>query len=135
MLDGRVAAGLNKGLEVLMEEVDYILATKQTSEDFNPGGGDPSSQQTVDIGPSEAAKSVVQVMSTHTQMLVGSTDKSTLDVFNQEVGLRLFGSLCKHLKRQRISVDGSIKLIRLASSFPLLPLVWTATKLFPLSAT
>jgi recyclin-1 len=34
-----------------------------------------------------------------------------LDVFNQEVGLRLFTALCKHLKRQRISVDGSIKLI------------------------
>jgi recyclin-1 len=44
-------------------------------------------------------------------MLVGSTEKNMLDVFNQEVGLRLFSVLCKHLKRQRISVDGAIKLI------------------------
>jgi recyclin-1 len=34
-----------------------------------------------------------------------------LDVFNGEVGLRLFTSICKHLKRQRISTDGAIKLI------------------------
>lgn len=111
LLDGRVAAGLNKGIDVLIEEVDYILATRQTAEDFNPGSTDAPST-TGEIGPSEVAQSVVQVASTHTQMLVGSTDKSTLDVFNQEVGLRLFTSLCKHLKRQRISVEGSIKLIR-----------------------
>ncbi|KAK2735851.1 F-box protein: endocytic membrane traffic, recycling ReCYcling 1 [Onygenales sp. PD_40] len=110
MLDERVAAGLNKGIDVLMEEVDHILATRQTAADYN-SESDISGQNVVDIGPSDAAKAVVQVISSHTQMLVGSTDKSTLDVFNQEIGLRLFASLCKHLKRQRINVDGSIKLI------------------------
>ncbi|WEW61375.1 F-box protein: endocytic membrane traffic, recycling ReCYcling 1 [Emydomyces testavorans] len=109
-LDERVAAGLNKGIDVLMEEVEYILATKQTALDFNPESADPAIQ-TADVGPSDAAKDIVQIVSSHTQMLVGSTDKSTLDVFNQEVGLRLFAALCKHLKRQRISVLGSIKLI------------------------
>jgi recyclin-1 len=44
-------------------------------------------------------------------MLTGTTDKSMLDVFNGEVGLRLFTAICKHLKRQRISTDGAIKLI------------------------
>jgi recyclin-1 len=46
-------------------------------------------------------------------MLIGSTDKTMLDVFMQEVGLRLFTLLCKHVKRQRISSadGGSIKLI------------------------
>ena len=113
MIDERVAAGLNKGIDVLMEEVEYILATKQTTQDFNPGAAtDSQSVQVVDVGPSEAARGIIEVVSTHTQMLVGSTDKSTLDVFNQEIGLRLFTALCKHLKRQRISVEGSIKLIR-----------------------
>ena len=111
-IDERVAAGLNKGIDVLMEEVDYILATKQTTQDFNPGAATDSTVQVVDVGPSEAARGIIDVVSTHTQMLVGSTDKSTLDVFNQEIGLRLFTSLCKHLKRQRISVEGSVKLIR-----------------------
>ncbi|KAJ5115322.1 hypothetical protein NUU61_001081 [Penicillium alfredii] len=111
VLDERVAAGLNKGIDVLMEEVDYILATRQLATDFNPGVSSDPHRQTMDVGISEVAAAVVDVVSTHTQMLVGSTDKSTLDVFNQEVGLRLFTALCKHLKRQRISVEGSLKLI------------------------
>lgn len=112
MLDERVAAGLNKGIDVLMEEVDYILATRQQATDFNPGVSSDPHRQTMDVGVSEVAITVVDVVSSHTQMLVGSTDKSTLDVFNQEVGLRLFAALCKHLKRQRVSVEGSLKLIR-----------------------
>lgn len=116
MLDERVAAGLNKGIDVLMEEVDYILATRQMATDFNPGVSSDPHRQTMDISISPAASSIVDVVSSHTQMLVGSTDKSTLDVFNQEVGLRLFTALCKHIKRQRISVEGSLKLIRYVSN-------------------
>ncbi|KAJ5541778.1 hypothetical protein N7494_006854 [Penicillium frequentans] len=111
MLDERVAAGLNKGIDVLMEEVDYILATRQLATDFNPEVSSDPHRQTMDVGVSDVAAAVVDVVSSHTQMLVGSTDKSTLDVFNQEVGLRLFTALCKHLKRQRISTEGSLKLI------------------------
>jgi recyclin-1 len=113
MLDERVAAGLNKGIDVLMEEVELICATTQKQTDFNPGvdGSDPAQAMT-DIGPTTTAKNVVSVLERHTGMLVGSTDKNVLDVFNQEVGQRLFTVLCKHLKRQRISVDGAIKLIR-----------------------
>lgn len=112
MLDERVAAGLNKGIEVLMAEVEYVCATTQKPEDFNPGAAGGASPEVMDVGPSETAKQIVEILSSHTKMLVGSTDKTMLDVFNQEVGLRLFTALCKHLKRQRISVDGSIKLIR-----------------------
>lgn len=111
-LDERVAAGLNKGIDVLMEEVDYILATRQPATDFNPSVSSDPYRKTMEVGITEAAAAVVDVVSSHTQMLVGSTDKSTLDVFNQEVGLRLFTTLCKHLKRQRISVEGSLRLIR-----------------------
>ncbi|THC97138.1 hypothetical protein EYZ11_003401 [Aspergillus tanneri] len=111
ILDERVAAGLNKGIDVLMEEVDYILATRQLATDFNPSVSTDPHRKTMDVSVTEAATAVVDVASSHTRMLVGSTDKSTLDVFNQEVGLRLFTALCKHLKRQRISVEGSLKLI------------------------
>ena len=115
MLDERVAAGLNKGIEVLMTEVEYLCSTTQKAEDFNPGASKGAAFDIMDIGPSETAKQVVEVVSSHTKMLVGSTDKNMLDVFNQEVGMRLFTALCKHLKRQRISTNGSIKLIRYAS--------------------
>lgn len=112
MLDERVAAGLNKGIEVLMAEVEYLYATSQKPEDFNPGVASGGNPDVMDIGPSQTATQVVETVSSHTKMLVGSTDKNMLDVFNQEVGMRLFAALCKHLKRQRISVNGSIKLIR-----------------------
>lgn len=112
MLDERVAAGLNKGIDVLMEEVEYVCATTQLPGDFNPEAGRDGMPAVIDIGPSETAKQVVIVVSSHVSMLVGSTDKNVLDVFNQEVGVRLFTVLCKHIKRQRVSVDGAIKLIR-----------------------
>ena len=111
MLDERVAAGLNKGIEVLIAEVEYVCATIQKPEDFNPDANNNGTSVAMDIGPSETAKQIVEIVSSHTKMLVGSTEKSMLDVFNQEVGLRLFTALCKHLKRQRISVLGAIKLI------------------------
>jgi recyclin-1 len=116
-LDERVAAGLNKGIDVLMEEVEYILATRQLATDFNPGVSTDPHRITMDVSVTEAAAAVVDVVSSHTRMLVGSTDKSTLDVFNQEVGLRLFTALCKHLKRQRVSTEGSLKLIRYVEQY------------------
>lgn len=138
MLDERVAAGLNKGIEVLMAEVEYVCATTQTPQDFNPATLSNASSEVVDIGPSQTARRVVEIVSSHTRMLVGSTDKNMLDVFNQEVGLRLFTVLCKHLKRQRISIDGAIILIRyhhpsLSLSSTPLPLPPLENKTNPLS--
>ncbi|SPQ21139.1 4ce2aee9-f633-4cda-a6bb-fda4632c6246 [Thermothielavioides terrestris] len=145
MLDESVAAGLNKGIDVLMDEVEYICATTQLPTDYNPGaatapdaagaaGAASSSSSSaaaaatststaekrasktlgavdMDIGPTRTAQRVRELVASHTSMLVGSTDKSMLDVFNGEVGLRLFAAVCKHLKRQRISTEGAVKLI------------------------
>ena len=110
MLDERVAAGLNKGIDVLMDEIEYICATVQEPADYNPSLAEGQPKDS-DIGPTKAAQQVIEIVSSHTKMLTGSTDKNMLDVFNQEVGLRLFAALCKHLKRQRISTDGAIKVI------------------------
>lgn len=111
MLDERVAAGLNKGIDVLMDEVEYICATVQMPTDYNPVMSPDGNTAEIDIGPTKTAQQVVAIVESHTKMLTGSTDKSMLDVFNQEVGLRLFTALCKHLKRQRVSTSGAISLI------------------------
>jgi recyclin-1 len=115
MLDERVASGLNKGIDVLVDEIEYVCATTQAPTDYNAGSSTsiPSFTKTpvINFGPSATAQQVVEIVSAHSKMLVGSTDKSVLDVFNAEVGLRLFHILCKHLKRQRVSVDGSVTLI------------------------
>ena len=107
MLDERVAAGLSKGIDVLMDEVEYICATTQSPTDYNV----PDTGQITDVGITDTAKQVIALVSGHTKMLQGSTDKALLDVFNSEVGLRLFATLCKHLKRQRISTLGSLRMI------------------------
>lgn len=113
MLDESVAAGLNKGIDVLMDEVEFLCATTQLPTDFNPL---PPSEETgitndPDIGPTTTAIRITELVASHTKMLVGSTEKTMLDVFNSEVGLRLFTAVCKHIKRQRISTEGAIKLI------------------------
>ena len=116
MLDESVAAGLNKGIDVLIDEVEYLHATTQLATDYNPvpisaDGKGIGTMPEPDIGPTQTAQRIVDLVSSHTKMLVGSTDKSVLDVFNGEVGVRLFTAICKHLKRQRVSTDGAIKLI------------------------
>ncbi|KAK8004416.1 hypothetical protein PG989_004135 [Apiospora arundinis] len=113
MLDESVAAGLNKGIDVLMDEVEYICATTQLPTDYNPPPAslEKGAQQDHDMGPTQTAKRVKELVASHTNMLVGSTEKTMLDVFNGEVGLRLFTAVCKHLKRQRVSTEGAIKLI------------------------
>lgn len=116
MLDERVAAGLNRGIDVLIDEVEYVFATAQAPTDYNPSstnqvGTPASSAAVVEVGPTPTARRIVAMVESHTTMLAGSSDKPLLDVFNQEVGLRLFNAVCKHLKRQRISVYGAIRLI------------------------
>lgn len=130
MLDSYVANGLNKGIDVLMNQIDYIFLTEQKPTDFFPGKhGDIAgtgnaapatgnrgsiifkSTADFDMEPTVPAQKVVSLLKLHTGLLAGSTDRSVIDVFQQEVGVRFFGSLCKHIKRQTISVEGSVKLL------------------------
>lgn len=119
MLDERVAAGLNRGIEVLLTEVEHIFGSTQKPSDFNPDGpaaaadasSGPVAQKSLDVGPTTTSAAVIATLRSHTQLLHGSTDKSVLDVFLTELGLRLFGAICKHVKRQRVSVAGAARLI------------------------
>ncbi|EXJ64839.1 hypothetical protein A1O7_01177 [Cladophialophora yegresii CBS 114405] len=124
MLDERVAAGLGKGIDVLMDEVEYICATTQLPTDFYPELALQDDHTTTTThhhasntmssilnGPTPTAQRVIKLVGHHTSMLTGATEKSLLDVFITEVGLRLFTTLTKHIKRQRISCAGSLNLL------------------------
>ncbi|RMD43950.1 hypothetical protein DV735_g1250, partial [Chaetothyriales sp. CBS 134920] len=112
MLDERVATGLSRGIDVLMDEIEYLYATSQAASDFNPRPvAGPDAAIIVDVGPTATANRVIELVKTHTSMLTGATEKTLLDVFTAEVGLRLFTLLCKHIKRQRISTAGAMPLI------------------------
>jgi recyclin-1 len=125
MLDERVAAGLSKGIDVLIDEVEYVCATTQQATDFYPElnvtstNGSKSTPVVMDFSgkPTATASRVIALVSHHTSMLTGATEKTLLDVFTTEVGLRLFGALTKHIKRQRISTSGALPLLSDLSAY------------------
>lgn len=103
-LDESVASGLNAGLNILMTQAEYVLHNQQDPRDFCPellaqetldkrrGSAASAASTVVDIeGPTKAAQAVVECLKSHCDMLKGSTDKAILEVFHQEVALRLHG--------------------------------------------
>ncbi|GAA6038172.1 hypothetical protein JCM8097_005776 [Rhodosporidiobolus ruineniae] len=106
-LDDAVAQGLNAAVNILMTSVEHQLTTRQGPRDFAPADGDAD----FDLEPTRACKDVIQVLVQHCDMLKGSADKHIIEVFNQEVGIRLHGILLKHLKRLIVSTTGGLQLI------------------------
>lgn len=85
-LDEVVAKGLNAGVDVLLGQAEHILATKQRPKDFCPDKG-----VLTDLSPTPACREAVDCLRLHCKMLVGAADKNVLEVFYQEVGIRLHG--------------------------------------------
>lgn len=84
-LDEAVAAGLNAGVDLLMGQVEHIVTTSQDPRDFYPEAG-----AEIDLGhPTRACSLAIKCLTVHTQMLIGCADKTVLEVFWQEIGLRL----------------------------------------------
>ncbi|KAF9347657.1 F-box protein: endocytic membrane traffic, recycling ReCYcling 1 [Mortierella sp. AD094] len=106
LIDDGVAAGLDKSIEVLIGQVEYILSTMQLPTDYNP-----DENTDIELQPTHACREAVTCLTTHTKMLNGCTDKHTLDVFLQELGLRLFNCLTKHLRSNIVSSQGGFVLI------------------------
>ncbi|KAH8079635.1 exocyst complex component Sec10-domain-containing protein [Filobasidium floriforme] len=105
-LDDAVAAGMNAGVEVLMNQVEHIIQTRT-----QPGEYCPSPDQNPELGPTKACVDAITCLEVHCKLLKGSTSKEVLEVFYQEVGLRLQNILQKHIKRQIISLDGGFQMI------------------------
>lgn len=107
VLDDQVASGMDSAIQVLMQQIEYILRNEQVvPEDFSP-----SASSAMDLTPTKACKKVVAMLYAHTRMIKGTTDKHILDIFFQEVGVRFHGVVTKHLKRQQISTLGGLRVI------------------------
>lgn len=105
-LDDSVAAGLNAGTDVLMNQVEHIILTlTQPREYYPPEDGD------LELGPTKACTEAIKCLQMHCKLLKGSTSKEVLEVFYQEVGIRLIAILQKHIKRQIISLSGGFQVI------------------------
>lgn len=105
-LDEAVAKGLNAGVDLLLGQAEHIITSLQEPKDYNPPAG-----HLPDLTPTRACRETVDCLKVHCRMLVGAADKNVLEVFYQEVGIRLHTIICKHLKSQLISLDGGFRVI------------------------
>lgn len=85
-LDDSVAAGLNAGTEVLMNQVEHIIITLTPARAYYPPDDMP-----LDLGPTHGCTEAIRCLEMHCKLLKGSTSKEVLEVFYQEVGIRLIG--------------------------------------------
>ncbi|GBE82527.1 hypothetical protein SCP_0409110 [Sparassis crispa] len=106
VLDDCVAAGLNAGTDALMNQVEYIILTLTKPREYYPAEDAP-----LELGPTRGCTEAIQCLQTHCQLLKGSTNKEVLEVFYQEIGIRLIAILQKHIKRQIISLNGGFQVI------------------------
>lgn len=105
-LDEAVAKGLNAGVDLLLGQAEHIITSLQQPKDYNPPIG-----HLPDLTPTRACRETVECLKIHCRMLIGAADKNVLEVFYQEVGIRLHTIICKHLKSQLISLDGGFRVI------------------------
>jgi len=105
-LDDSVASGLNAGTEVLMNQAEHTIQTRTGAREYYPVEG-----STLDLQPTTGCREAIACLRTHCELLKGSTTKEVLEVFHQEIGIRLHGIIQKHLKRQIISLEGGFQVI------------------------
>ncbi|PCH37599.1 hypothetical protein WOLCODRAFT_84415 [Wolfiporia cocos MD-104 SS10] len=106
VLDDCVAAGLNAGTDALMNQVEHIIIKSTKPREYYPSEDTP-----LELGPTQACTEAISCLRMHCQLLKGSTSKEVLEVFYQEIGIRLIAILQKHLKRQIISLNGGFQVI------------------------
>ncbi|KAI8064539.1 exocyst complex component Sec10-like protein [Gongronella butleri] len=105
LLDDCVARGMDCSIQVLLAQVELLLRREQKSSDYNPQGDH------VDLHPTKACSDVIQCLKTNTSMLQGAAEKTTMDLFFNEIGRRFFEVLSKHLKGQTVNQQGGFRYI------------------------
>lgn len=84
-LDDNVAEGLNAGVALLTDHMEYIVFSRQNPRDFYPEHG-----RHLDLSrPTQACSECIECLRISCQMLATCTDKNVLDIFYEEIGLRL----------------------------------------------
>ena len=69
---------------MLTAQVEHIIITKTGPREYYPVEGAP-----MELGPTEGCREAVRCLESHCNLLRGSTSKEVLEVFYQEVGIRL----------------------------------------------
>ncbi|KAF9078502.1 exocyst complex component Sec10-like protein [Rhodocollybia butyracea] len=109
-LDDSVAGGLNAGTSVLMSQVEHIILTYTKPREYYP----PENVKVEELDltqPTKGCMEAIRCLEVHCRLVKGSTSREVLEVFYEEVGLRLISILQKHIKRQIISLSGGFLVI------------------------
>lgn len=85
LLDDCVARGMDRGIQVLLSQVEFILSSEQTRNDYNP-----PTESMPDLKPTKACQDTIKCLKTNTSMLSGAAEKGTMDLFFSEIGRRFF---------------------------------------------
>jgi len=111
---------------IFIAKVEHTILTLTRAREYYPPEDTP-----LDRGPTRGCQEAIRCLENHCKLLKGSTSKEVLEVFYQEVGLRLIGCvpscsvvacgnfpdtptrriLQKHIKRQIISLSGGFQVI------------------------
>ncbi|KAJ1930583.1 F-box protein: endocytic membrane traffic, recycling ReCYcling 1 [Tieghemiomyces parasiticus] len=106
-IDDQAAAGLDRVIDRLMDQVAHLLRTTQRPDAFTP-----PADRTTSVQPTPTCQQVLACLSCCTSAVTGATDKHVVDVFLGEVALRLFNVLSEHLKRFRVDPEtGAVQLM------------------------
>ncbi|KAJ3270288.1 F-box protein: endocytic membrane traffic, recycling ReCYcling 1 [Terramyces sp. JEL0728] len=91
LLDDSVAAGMDKAIQVLINQCEFLLISGHAMNDYNPNVA-----VVFDFKPTKACSQVVQCLETHVKVLKGCIEQSTMEVFLGEVSVRLFHDMNKY---------------------------------------
>ncbi|KAI9294357.1 hypothetical protein K502DRAFT_365942 [Neoconidiobolus thromboides FSU 785] len=111
-MDEIIANGLDLSIQTLMLHVDYLLKYYQTALDFRP------QSQLNNLKPSKACQEVINCLIHHvTKVKQQKIDIKILNVFYNEIALRLFHDLIKHIKKFTINQYGGYQLLSDLSAY------------------
>ncbi|KAJ3413198.1 F-box protein: endocytic membrane traffic, recycling ReCYcling 1 [Chytridiales sp. JEL 0842] len=89
MSDDNVAGGMDKAIQVLINQLDHILCKGQDPADYNP----PANKNVYDLKATATCKTAIACLNSHVKLLQGVANKDTLEVFFGELGIRFFHDL------------------------------------------
>lgn len=70
--------------ELNIQKVEHIILTLTKPREYYPPEDGP-----LDLGPTKGCTEAIRCLEKHCKLLKGSTSKEVLEVFYQEVGIRL----------------------------------------------
>ena len=86
LLDDNVALGMDRAIQVLINQCEFLLLCSQSLSDYNP----PSGEIGMELRPTKACLQVIECLDEHLKVLRGCLEKSTMEIFQTEISIRLF---------------------------------------------